>query len=1197
MLKVSCLVFNTELAESLKDLVQYIGYTKISNGKDAGIGSIYNDIRKAGIEVDLETIGHIYNNSLPKDVKQVMSDEDVYTFVRKNYTDAIQRAAKLEDKEGEKQIGQDAPEQHIVNGILNMFTNANVSDNTTKSNMLTMQDALWKGIQRKLDLKEKEKPQTKEQWKDVLNRALGYEQLGIRDLNGRLNSIKDLYTEMNNELSKAKQDLRNEGNFAAAEQFDEMTKQLEASTYSLLFSKGEAKNLLYDMMKEAGFGKTLSNGKTIIDWNKLAGEIGSVQDIRANVQRVLEDNGFNADVIEGVKNSLQNEFTDLQAESIRQQLDNKQKMASEISNDIIDNAIKKVIGMPLNEWIEKGNLETLTKIREAAKKELIDSKYTPELKVAIVNRIADFFENKYAKLETIEAKNAVNVLTNGKGALDWIKKNGIQNKSELALKLNDWLSSRNLSDSQKQNIRSEFQRILDAENRSETELKNRVKATDREVASKTDLKRLAELNNLGIFESAHDRLLNNLIGVSDLQQADIADLKELADAASELYKHIDKNYGNDIYGSSAFQSIQRSIDSIITRNINNKTRLNKIISAIKNFFDVYLTGLLIAPFTILENFYSGIKEVVAPLISGKRSLSKEDFSVWANMLKDVTARGQSFGEEVGSFAPRELYSNTLKFKWKNASLKEKVESALNVVMLPARIGLLGLDSANKVLITNKTFHNAIYQVLTKRGMNAEEAEKTLNESLHGQSFQQAKEQAKSILEKTNQTLSDKFKIPVNNATITRLANDLVKANLNSNRLLDNDIIEAALKSSYHVAGLGLGHEPNNPLSAAVKGVREKMQKKEQRLTKEKKWDELAIERMKNTAVNVFGIKFLGGASNWIYLRVQSGFGLGVLTGLLGDWKGTGKVDFDNKEHVEQYIKDVQNARNKIGRGLTGISVTAMSYLLGFILYGGGGDDDEKEKRLAQLEELQKKGWLTNYQKDNLTTDQKNRIKAKLIEEKKQLELDTNIYQRIKANYMGSKLFKKVAPDVMLMQYYLNTDKNELVAVLDYAQNQAGLGSQYSTSSKLQNAAGLAYKGDTEAAQGELASIGGDSFGVPLWRGYKEWGRLGKWISGKDVSSNYKQPTEFTEGLWGGGMLEDLGFYNRDSKITNLPGIGGKSYEKFKEKGIERMTDLQKHPDWYNMKYKNESGDMVYILDATARKKAKAEADKWFEENN
>lgn len=1197
-------MFDTELAQSLKDLVEYSGYNRISKGLDASIGSIYNEIRKAGIEVDLQTVGYLYNDVLPKEFKQINSDEEVNEFVLKNYKDAIDRAAKLEDKEGEQQIGQDAPEQHVVNGILNMFTSTNTSDNMTKSDMLTMQNALWKGIQRKLNLPDNQQPKTKEQWKDILGKALGYQELGIRDLNGKLNSISDLYKAMQNELTQAKVDLRKQGNYAAADKFDEMTKALEASTYSLLFSKGEAKDLLNEMMKEAGFAKTLKNGNTILNWNKLAGDIGSVQDIRNNVQRVLEDNGYNADVIEGVKDSLQNEFEDLQAESIKRQLDNTEKMAAEITPEIIDNAINKILnGVPLNKWIENGNIETLQQLRVAAKKELVDAKYTNELKVAIVNRIADFFEKKYAKLNTVEAKRAVDNIVGDKGVLDWLKKNGINNKTELFAKLADSLSGRDLSDSQKQNIKNEFKRILDIENKAATDLKNRENATDREATKKTDLKRLAELNNLGIFQSSHDRLLHNLIGVSDLQQQDIADLKELAQAASDLYRHVDKNYGNDIYGSSALQTLQQKIDGIVARNINNKTAKLKALTVMRNTLEVYLTGLLIAPFTIVQNYYSGVKAVMSSLLFDKGGLSKEDANIWLNMVLNVTKTGQSFGEEIGSFAPRELYTNTLKFKWEGATLKEKTETALAVIMMPARVGLLALDSANKVLMTNKIFNAAMYKALTQKGETHEEALKTLNEALHGQSFEQAKIVANNILERINKTLSDKLKIPIDNSTITRLANDLIKANLNTNKLLStttdgqtvtpNDIIEAALKSSYHVAGIGLGHDPNNPVSRGTKLLGNFLAKNEQNDIKEKNWKKLARDRFINTFIKTYVIGFIGGATNWVWLRVQEGLGFGIVTGLIGNWKGD--IDFKTKESVQQSIKDIQKSRVAIGRGITGLSITAMSYLIKYLLFDKD-DDKDKKKRLAQLKELEKNQYLTKYQKENLTTQQKLDIQGKLKNEQKQLEEETNIYAAIKSNYEGSKLFKAVSPDIMLIDYYYHTDKDVLDAAFDYAINQGGLGNQYSVASKLQEARELNYKGDADAAKGQLASIVGDRLALPTWRGYKEWLRLGEWIGGADIKSNYKQPTEFMEGLLGGGTLEDLGFYNRDSKITNLPGIGGASYEKFKTKGIETMSDLKKHNNWWETKYQNEEGNTVYILDATARKKAKEAADKWFEQN-
>lgn len=138
----------------------------------------------------------------------------------------------------------------------------------------------------------------------------------------------------------------------------------------------------------------------------------------------------------------------------------------------------------------------------------------------------------------------------------------------------------------------------------------------------------------------------------------------------------------------------------------------KIMSAIKNFVDILLTGMLMGPLTILENWLSGIKETMAPFGIGKSKFTNaEDRQAYRSVLADVFTRGQSYGEEVGSFAPRELYSNSLRFNWKGASLTAKAESALFVLMAPGRLGLLGFDSANKIVITNKTFHNAMYQAL------------------------------------------------------------------------------------------------------------------------------------------------------------------------------------------------------------------------------------------------------------------------------------------------------------------------------------------------------------------------------------------------------------------------------------------------------------------------------------------------------
>ncbi|MBK7377364.1 MAG: hypothetical protein IPJ02_17970 [Chitinophagaceae bacterium] len=88
--------------------------------------------------------------------------------------------------------------------------------------------------------------------------------------------------------------------------------------------------------------------------------------------------------------------------------------------------------------------------------------------------------------------------------------------------------------------------------------------------------------------------------------------------------------------------------------------------------------------------------------------------------------------------------------------------------------------------------------------------------------------------------------------------------------------------------------------------------------------------------------------------------------------------------------------------------------------------------------------------------------------------------------------------------------------------------------------------------------------VPLWRAYKDWFKLADWISspltGRNVSSDFKQPSNVPEAFLGGGALEDWGAYQRNSSVTILPGIGPKAIERFKAVGIEKWTTLKSTPD-------------------------------------
>lgn len=1043
MVGVSCLFKDTILRRDLGDLVSFIAYDLAEKGVNANVGSVFNIIRESGIEVDLQTVGHIYNDVMPQGVKEFDSMDEVNAFVQKHYHDSIRRAALLEQPEEQyKQLGQDSPGIEVVKSIMNIFYKANTDPNSEIfSDLRQMQEALWKGVKRKLNLDEYKKPVDQKGWEELLTKAMSYENLGMMDMNGNINGIADLFDEMQNNLDEAMNKFSAQADFATVQKMNDMVRAIRSSAYSYLFSKGEAKDFITTIFNDAGFGKKTKSGKIIIDWNKLANGNNNIQDLRQNVSDVMEAKGYSPNVIAGVMDSFEEDFTDLS-----------------------------------------------TKMLEY-------------------------------KTDKLDSKTA-NI---GKGS----------NK-------------------------------------------------------KTDLRRLAELNNLGIFESAHDKLLNKTLGISGIQQDDFEDLKKIAQAASDLFKHIDKNYGNEVFASFAFQQLQHKIDNIVSRNINNKTGLLKTFTVLKNFVDTMLTGLLMGPLTIAQNFITGTKELGSPVFGGKAKFNKADRALYAATLFDITKGGTSFGEEVGAFAPRELYTQSLKFKWKDANKKELSESMLYLLLTPARIGLMGFDSANKAVITNKVFYNAMFTGLTQSkqkdgvGMTDEEATNFLSEMLNGKMLD-AKTDAEKLLNQINLTLPANAQISINNNTITRLANDLVKANLTSNAAVTTDMISAMVKGSYHVAGYGLGHEPNNIVSRGIKSLRNEMSKNETSLKQTKQWNKLAWNRFINTIINGGVLKFTGGATNWIWLELQSGFPvLGLAWGAVGKAHYGNDVDFTSKDTIKTSIKDMQIARSQQGRALVGTTYALAGYLLYYMVTAGGDDDRKKNKeRAAYLKQ----------KKDNKT------ITASEIEELVEVEKHSSVMKQIKSNYEGNRLFKKVAPQIMLMQYFMDTDDDTFTGVLDYAQATSGLGSDFSTSQKILDARQYAKNGETDMANGKMASIAGESMSVPLWRSYKEWFKLANWMTGGNVSSDWKNPSNFTEGIIGGGFLEDIGAYSRNSGITILPGIGPKSVEEFKKFGITKMSDIKDNPGWYNLQYRDEDGDMRFILDKTTRANVEKAAEKWFKEND
>lgn len=1216
-IKGTCLLKDTPLKEALFDIVEFTAYERLKAGKNASLSSVFSDIRKAGVEVDLPTIGEIYQAVTPRTDANFDSDIEIEDFVLKTFNDSINNLIPAtEDQEGlaitgQSQIGKQKPEAAVVEFLLKALFMDVADDLRTTSDMKKLQDALWKGMQRKLGKLSPRTP-TKKDMADLINESLGWEKIGIVDVNGKLNSITDLFNSMRNELAKVAADIRAAADPAIVERFNEYVKNLENATYTLLFTEKGAKQVRNEALINVGFGKKLSNGKEILDWNKLAKELGSVSDIREQAEAAFLAAGYPQDVVERLKDTLVQEFLDLRTDIVDRQHSRSEEFAKAGKKAVLEEAgLNELLGgKTMAAWIKDQQVETVEDLERKAYDALTDSKYVPVVQRKIVKRLTDFFNDNYAKVNEQEAKRAINDILGEQTIIEWIKANGIQNQQELNDALDTVLAPRDIQQKNIDQIKGEFNRILDINQKAERELRNREARAEAEYRpKKSDLRRLIELYHLGVFNSTHDRLLYEVVGVDSLKREDLQTLENIAAAASDLARRVVDVNGYNLAGDFAvarrMQFLQREIDAIVARNISNKKNTLKIGSFIANFVDLMLTGLLAHPTTMIQNIVSGWKARLSGVRFGTTSerivedegkfyvetsagrgrayntreeaeativdltgKTKQSLDLYWSMLKEVSVTGQAYGEEIGSFATRELFSNTLRWKWgegllgEGTTLAQKAKSILFAYTLPARIGLLAFDSANKVALTNSIFYNMIFNSLVKQqGIDKDVARAYMNEMLYGQKFEEAKVMARKIIVENNKLLRPELRSKVTEAEVVNLANDVVKANLATNgSLVDTNVLEAALKGSYHVAGLGLGHEPNNFFSKMIKGWRDDHKQKDQQLVSAKDWKALAVHRMTGMLLNGFVVRFAGGATNWLWLRAKENLGLGIL------WGGAGmafrkEIDWENLSTLQRQMRNRENDRNNFARSLVGTSYTAITYAIGAAILSGR-DDDEEEKELAKLEKLKTK------------TD---RVKARIEE----LKLKTSIMRRIKQNTGQDRLFRALAPDLMLIQYYMDTGDGELLsAVIDYTSRTYYGNDRFSVSQKLDDARRLHAQGDKEGAKGVLMSILGDRINVPFWRAGKEYYRIvtNLFKGDKVPPAKYQPATTWQEGLLGGGALQDLGIYRNDARITLVPGVGPKSYEKFKAIGIETMSDLK--DGWWNRRYKNE-----YILDADERRKA------------
>jgi hypothetical protein len=1240
----------------------------------------------------MQTVGEIYNRTLPKnEFPQFLGDDETERYALQNFRRQASNAALEEVKEVHKQVGFDAIERDLVNGLFNLFHNTFAPDEITKSMMKEMQEIVWRAMRSKLNLP-KEMPKEKKAWTDALNDALHrFDTLGFRDVEGRMNNLQSVFDAMNKIIDTESEDAMLEALEKAGidvtdtnviERFKLMTQHLNSAAMGLFFTAADAKAALYDMFQKEGYGKMDSKGNLIgIDWTKLAGIAGSAADLRAEVHRILEGNGYSPSAIESIKDSFQDQFDRMTADIINKQLTQTDKMAAEATRKLLkeDPDVTKFLTDPktgnvmkIEDWFKEAKIEDALQIAMAAKDKLDQLKYQPGVRAKVVLRLKDFFNKNYIKVENREAREAfanagiaapsgrprggqtpqlppvakgqLPASTTAAGALQtakklisplqWIKDNGLHNAQDLYTAVEAMFAGRNIPDAERRHLHKEFQLLMDFDARAEKELQNREKAGNKNPpVRKSDLRRLAELYNLGAFGGNHEKLLNKIAGVDDLTQADIKDMEQIAAAASAMFRDLRSEMGGrsaEVTMAREFQRMQNALNIMVMRHLDNKTVWTKIAGWMRAYMDAMMSGFLMSIFNISRNIVGNSWSALGAAISGDKearalnlaNLKHQRKIFWA-ILKDVSINGQAYGNSLSDFSPSLNKLQQVKFGWaKDKTIAGNLATNMAATFFaPAKAGLNGVDSAFLLTSMNSHFNNIWFEVLTtKGGMSKKEAQEFMNEQLYGESFEQAKKKAKILLEKLNKKMPPKMRRKViEEREIIITANELVKHNVVTGGGITNEVLEAALNSAYGVAGVGLGHTPNNRISETIANSRAAFRKKEMGLIEDRRWDKLAFARMGNMLFETMVLRFTGGALNWLKMTVQKGTGYPLFKSLFfgeKEWKSSNfkknvgdkvwftegrpddDMDYMSKEGLARQFTAMQLERERMARGFIGlVGIQGIGYLIKAAIEMGMGDDDDKEQ-IALIEQdiadMQEEYEFTSDQSDK--ADIKENIKTQK-ENAEELKVRNSLFAAVRKSDLAKKIFNVFAPDTQLAAFYIGADDRYLLNTIRYIQNTTGM--RFGTATYLADAGRLAYQRDYNGAWGTLGLAIGSRFSAPAWRPVKETWQLAQWTAtlGEHKFENepYPNPQSFWEGLFGGGALEavlNVGGHGFDPSVTLMPGVGYKSSGYLKAHGIETMEDLRDNPGWEELTKPN--GQQIFNKES--RQKALDFYDKYAAEN-
>lgn len=353
MLGINCLLDNIDIKSELKQLIDLKGWEIAAEGKSPSIQAVFRALRKDGLEIDAQTLSHLYEDvfgSHPLFSTQTEIDD----FRNDTYRKLIDAEAELMKA---KEIGKDSP---VTTAVSKLMEQVKLMGENVPSLQRLFQDRLMKAA-KKVTGFSPEKSDKNKTAENILKEVLMLEQNNSFNTTfGAMENAERLWTEFRKEFMEMADILEQKDDVYNAEKIRQYADILEGATYRFLMSAAEAQQVIKETLQEAGYVKEVTvkgEARKITDWNKIFADTDF--DFRKTIKDTFRPKGFSEKELDRIAEEMQVEYNKVRDAKIEAELNRRNK---ESKSKTSKSAIQKLQQLYQVGIFESANQRALFKV-------------------------------------------------------------------------------------------------------------------------------------------------------------------------------------------------------------------------------------------------------------------------------------------------------------------------------------------------------------------------------------------------------------------------------------------------------------------------------------------------------------------------------------------------------------------------------------------------------------------------------------------------------------------------------------------------------------------------------------------------------------------------------------------------------------------------------------------------------------------